>query len=297
MTGRPYVVLSCAMSLDGCLDGTGEDRLVLSGEADLDRVDAERAAADAILVGAGTIRRDDPRLLVRSARRQAERSARGRPPQPAGVTITASGDLDPAARFFRGGEEGGAGVGGAGAGRVADPGAGGAGAGGAGAGGAGAGGAGAGGADDRADRGGSALVPQRIVYAARPAFPKLQDQIGGLAEVVDAGDPPRLTEILADLGRRGVRRLMVEGGARLGTQLLAGGMVDELQLAIAPFFVGDAAAPRFAGPGEYPSGPAHPLHLAEARPVGEVVLLRYLAAGPAGPGGPPGSQREAAARG
>jgi 5-amino-6-(5-phosphoribosylamino)uracil reductase len=289
MTGRPYVVLSCAMSLDGCLDGTGRDRLVLSGEADLDRVDAERAAADAILVGAGTIRRDDPRLLVRSARRQAERSARGRPPQPAGVTITASGDLDPAARFFRGAGEGGAGEGGAGAGRVAEPGGG--------DGGAGAGGAGAGGAGDRADRGGAAPAPQRIVYAARPALPKLQDQIGGLAEVVDAGDPPRLTEILADLGRRGVRRLMVEGGARLGTRLLAGGMVDELQLAIAPFFVGDAAAPRFAGPGEYPSGPAHPLHLAEARPVGEVVLLRYLAAGPAGPGGPPGSQREAAARG
>ena len=104
MTGRPYVVLSCAVSLDGCLDGTGEDRLVLSGEADLDRVDAERAAADAILVGAGTIRRDDPRLLIRSARRRAGRRARGRPPQPAGVTVTASGDLDPAARFFVAGE-------------------------------------------------------------------------------------------------------------------------------------------------------------------------------------------------
>src|SRR5580698_6823115 len=102
MTRRPYVVLSCAISLDGCLDGTGEDRLVLSGPADLDRVDAERAAADAILVGAGTIRRDDPRLLVRSARRQAERRDSGRPPQPAGVTVSASGDLDPAARFFTG---------------------------------------------------------------------------------------------------------------------------------------------------------------------------------------------------
>ena len=113
MTRRPYVVLSCAMSLDGCLDGTGEDRLVLSGVADLDRVDAERAAADAILVGAGTIRRDDPRLLVRSARRQAERRASGRPPQPAGVTVTASGDLDPAARFFtRDPGEGGPGEGG-----------------------------------------------------------------------------------------------------------------------------------------------------------------------------------------
>src|SRR5216684_5570301 len=203
MTGRPYVVLSCAMSLDGCLDGTGEDRLVLSGEADLDRVDAERAAADAILVGAGTIRRDDPRLLVRSARRQAERSARGLPRQPAGVTVTASGDLDPAARFFRGPGDGCA---------TASPG-------------------------DDTDRPGPAVAPRRIVYAARPVLPKLRDQLGSLAEVVDAGDPPQLPEILADLGERGVQRLMVEGGARLGSQFLAGGLVDELQLAIAPFFV------------------------------------------------------------
>ena len=240
MTGRPYVLLSCAMSLDGYLDGTGEERLVLSGAADLDRVDEERAAADAILVGAGTIRRDDPRLLVRSAGRQADRVARGLPPQPTGVTVTASGDLDPAARFFRGGAEG-------------------------------------------ADSPGPAVPPRRIVYAARPVLPKLRDQIGGLAEVVDAGDPPRLADLVADLGRRGVGRLMVEGGASLGTQFLAAGLVDELQLAIAPFFVGDPAAPRFAGPGHYPAGPAHPLHLAEARPVGEMVLLRYRAGRPAGP--------------
>ena len=100
MTQRPYVVLSCAISLDGCLDSTGPDRLVLSGAEDLDRVDAERAAADAILVGAGTVRRDDPRLLVRAPARRAARVAQGRPEHPVGVTVTASGDLDPRARFF-----------------------------------------------------------------------------------------------------------------------------------------------------------------------------------------------------
>jgi len=256
MTGRPYVMLSCAMSLDGCLDGTGEDRLVLSGAADLVRVDAERAAADAILVGAGTIRRDDPRLLIRSARRRAERRGSGRPLQPAGVTVTASGDLDPAARFF-----------------TRDPGEQSAGERAAGDDGAGHGGTGWGGA-----------VARRIVYAATPVLPKLSDQLGGLAEVVDGGDPPQLTAILADLAGRGVRRLMVEGGASLGTQFLAGGLVDELQLVIAPFFVGDPAAPRFAGPGHYPASPEHPLHLAETRPVGEVVLLRYLASALSPPG-------------
>ena len=107
MTQRPYVVLSCAISLDGCLDSTGPDRLVLSGAEDLDRVDAERAAADAILVGAGTIRRDDPRLLVRAPARRAARAARRQPEHPVGVTVTASGDLDPRARFFtRVGEDG-----------------------------------------------------------------------------------------------------------------------------------------------------------------------------------------------
>jgi 5-amino-6-(5-phosphoribosylamino)uracil reductase len=275
MTGRPYVVLSCAISLDGCLDGTGENRLVLSGAADLDRVDAERAAADAILVGAGTIRRDDPRLLVRSARRQAERRASGRPPQPAGVTLTASGDLDPAARFFTRDPEKGR----VGEGAVAES-------------------VGGGAAGGGMGRGGASA--RRIVYAATPVLPKLSDQLGGLAEVVDGGDPPELTAILADLAGRGVRRLMVEGGASLGTQFLAGGLVDELQLVIAPFFVGDPAAPRFAGPGHYPAGPDHPLHLAETRPVGEVVLLRYLAAAtPSQPGtvDVPGPLEEAAADG
>jgi 5-amino-6-(5-phosphoribosylamino)uracil reductase len=143
--------------------------------------------------------------------------------------------------------------------------------------GAGDGGAGSG------DAGRVGPAARRIIYAATPVAPKLSDQLGGLAEVVDGGDPPQLTAILADLAGRGVRRLMVEGGASLGTRFLAGGLVDELQLVIAPFFVGDPAAPRFAGPGRYPASPEHPLHLAETRPVGEVVLLRYLAAAPSPP--------------
>ena len=47
MPERPYTVLSCCMSLDGYL-GTGtEERLMLSNDADFDRVDSVRASCDA----------------------------------------------------------------------------------------------------------------------------------------------------------------------------------------------------------------------------------------------------------
>ena len=47
-TARPYVVLSCGMSIDGYLDSPSPQRLLLSNDDDFDRVDAERAASDAI---------------------------------------------------------------------------------------------------------------------------------------------------------------------------------------------------------------------------------------------------------
>jgi 5-amino-6-(5-phosphoribosylamino)uracil reductase len=101
---RPYVLVSCAVSLDGYVDDASGQRLLLSNEADFDRVDEVRAGCDAILVGATTVRRDDPRLLVRSAARQEARMAGGRPPTPLKATLTGSGNLDPAARFFTTGD-------------------------------------------------------------------------------------------------------------------------------------------------------------------------------------------------
>jgi 5-amino-6-(5-phosphoribosylamino)uracil reductase len=97
---RPYVLLSAAMSADGYIDDASPRRLVLSGAEDLDRVDELRAGCDAIMVGAQTVRADNPRLLVRSGRRRERRLARGLAGSPAKVTITASGELDPGSRFF-----------------------------------------------------------------------------------------------------------------------------------------------------------------------------------------------------
>ena len=88
------------MSLDGYLDAATPERLVLSNEADLRRVDAVRAESDAILVGAATVRNDNPRLLVRSPALRTERRRRGAGESPLKVTVTGSGCLDPRNSFF-----------------------------------------------------------------------------------------------------------------------------------------------------------------------------------------------------
>ena len=57
------VTVSTAVSADGYLDDRSPDRLILSTPEDWAEVHRLRAACDAILVGAETIRRDNPSLL------------------------------------------------------------------------------------------------------------------------------------------------------------------------------------------------------------------------------------------
>lgn len=104
MADRPYTLLSCGMSIDGYLNFATERRLLLSNDADLDRVDGLRASCDAILVGAATVRNDNPRLLVRAPARQEARVARGLRPSPTKVTVTERAQLDTTSNFFATGD-------------------------------------------------------------------------------------------------------------------------------------------------------------------------------------------------
>lgn len=102
---RPYVTLSVAMSLDGCIDDVSADRLLLSGPEDFARVDALRAASDAVLIGRGTLESDNPRLLVRAAELRGERLARGEPEHPLRVVLTSRPSLDRDLRLWHTGGE------------------------------------------------------------------------------------------------------------------------------------------------------------------------------------------------
>lgn len=221
MSSRPYVLLSAAVSLDGYLDDTSGHRLLLSNDEDRDRVDEVRAGVDAILVGAGTIRADDPRLLVRCPRRQQRRERDGRAPTPAKVTITESGHVPATSRFCTTG------------------------------------------------------ASDKLVYTTTSAWPALREQLSSVATVVSAGDPLDLAGMLADLADRNIEQLLVEGGSIVHTQFLAADLVDELHLVYAPFFVGEAGAPRLVNPAAFPQNPANRMTLAGVRQLGDLVLLRY----------------------
>jgi len=209
------------MSIDGYLGSASPRRLELSNDADFDRVDAVRASCDAILVGAATVRNDNPRLLVRSKSRRDARTARGLTPSPIKVTVTERVELDPHADFFTTGDA------------------------------------------------------EKLVYCVSPRVGDARTRLGELATVVDGGQRVKMRRLTEDLGERGVSRLMVEGGGNVHTQFLTDNLADELQLVVAPFFVGDSRATRFVSDGQFPFNPGRRATLAEVRQIGDVVLLRY----------------------
>lgn len=196
---RPWITISAAMSLDGCLDDTSDRRLILSSAGDLQAVDVLRAAHDAILVGAATLRKDNSRLLIKADHLREQRRARGASPDLVKATITRSGNLEPGLLFFQTGEA------------------------------------------------------EKIVYCPHRIQGDLQKRFKDVARVVALPEPDdMLAFLLDDLARRGIQKLLVEGGQETLSLFLQAGVLDELRIAIAPFIVGQADAPHLILPGAYP---------------------------------------------
>ena len=105
--------------------------------------------------------------------------------------------------------------------------------------------------------------------------------LAGRAEIVFCGtssvDLPRA---LAELQQRGMRRMVVEGGPQLLTDLFADDLVDELDLQITPFLAGGSYTTphtpgRILSGAALPSPPAH-LTLEHVITDGATLFLRYI---------------------
>ena len=148
---EPWVILKLAMTMDGYLVVPG--RRWVTGEPARAEVQKLRAGCDAILVGAETLRKDNPKLTVRKGRVGE---------QPWRVVVTRSGKLPKGANFFR---------------------------------------------DRNKER--------TLVYRRK-----------------------KWSEVLKDLHRRGVSRLLVEGGGEVAEVLVKAGKVNEVVIYLAPILVG-----------------------------------------------------------
>jgi diaminohydroxyphosphoribosylaminopyrimidine deaminase/5-amino-6-(5-phosphoribosylamino)uracil reductase len=156
---EPWVILKLAMTLDGYLVVPG--RRWVTGEPARAEVQKLRSECDAILVGAETVRKDNPQLTVRKIFRHSAECRNVGGEQPWRVVVTRSGKLPKGAHLFQ----------------------------------------------DRQNE-------RTLVYTKK-----------------------KWSDVLKDLHRRGVSRLLVEGGAEVAEGLVKAGKVNEVVIYLAPILV------------------------------------------------------------
>ena len=106
----------------------------------------------------------------------------------------------------------------------------------------------------------------------------------GVRLIVHEGPRVDLARLLDELAEQGIARLMVEGGGTLVAALLEAGLVDELQLAVAPLLFGGETAPTPVGGAGWPAVQAIRLRLIETAVDDDGdVILRYAVPGSATP--------------
>jgi 2,5-diamino-6-(ribosylamino)-4(3H)-pyrimidinone 5'-phosphate reductase len=220
---RPFVTMNMAMTADGKITSASREYPTFTSDHDRKTMDRLRAEADAVLVGAGTLRADDPPLEVRHPEMLEHRRRLGKPAGLIQVVVTASLDLDPAARFFR-----------------------------------------------------ESSSTARLVATVEDAPSDRARRLQAVAEIWRVGrGRVDLGQLLPRLRRRGVERLLVEGGGELNWGFVSAGLLDELYVTVAPCLLGGRAAPTLLEGDGLAMAARVRLRLADLRREGEEIYCRY----------------------
>ena len=263
--GRPWVMVNMITSADGAVTVGGASG-GLGSPADRAVFAAARACADWILAGAGTVRAERYRLPRPSAAARATRLAAGRSERPGLAVVSASLDLDPDLPMLADRRPGEA--------RpliLTGPDA----------------------PADRAERLAETAEVVRLeptaaapTEAARGFAPPGTDEAGGMeptaagtrgptpAETDGAGRLGSPVAALGELGRRGAKVVLAEGGPTLNAWLAEAGMIDELCLSVAPVLAG-GPSPRLIHGAAFAAPKT--LELAHLLEDDGMLFARYLA--------------------
>lgn len=220
---RPFVYINMAMTADGKITSARREYPRFTSDLDRRTMDRLRAEADAIVVGAGTLRADDPPLKVRDEEMRAYRESLGKSGAPLRVVVTASGSIGESRRFF-----------------------------------------------DDTEGGERIVATVEILEAQKLAALQSKAEVWQLGQAeVD------LQRLLDRLGRRGARRVLVEGGGELNWRFIREELADELYVTIAPALLGGREAPTLLEGSGFPMASRRRLRLLELRREGDEIYCRY----------------------
>jgi 5-amino-6-(5-phosphoribosylamino)uracil reductase len=219
--GKSHIIVNMAVSVDGRINTRTRERFALGSEHDRRLMDVLRERADAVLIGAGTVRHDGHPMLLRYPDLVAKRRKRGEAAHP--VNVVLSGDLDlPVTPFFAGD------------------------------------------------------AVKRIVFTTRRASAARVRRFERVAEVVVLpGKEPGAARVVDELRKRGLKKLILEGGGGVHFPFAKAGVVDEWYVTITPRLIGGRDAPSFLDGEGFLKRDHIKLKLVSSRRVGDELFLRY----------------------
>ena len=185
-TGHPFVHLKLASSLDGKIATRTGDSRWITGTESRARVHELRHEYDAILIGAGTARFDDPLLTDRSQKRRRKPLVR--------VVLDERFEISSHSKLIQTADE-----------------------------------------------------SPVLIFAGDAPSAKSESLARGVEVVRDAASGRNLALVLAELGRREIQSVLVEGGANVAGRFLDAGLVNKVSFFIAPKIIGGNDAPTAVG--------------------------------------------------